>query len=537
MRLEGTGLRVRFDDRLLTVLNQPAGDRHDVAVRWRQLVDLVARAGPNSASAVVADALAAIRSDAGQVEDRLRAAAARAVAAFPLPLGLLEYFASDSLAVSAPVLAAARLEPAQWTGLLDRADEETRRFVLTLHPEISSAPRAELTEELIEAAEPKERSEVSPAPAQKASPTGPSLSDVVARIERRRRNRAGQQAVASGGPGAPPMGSTRLFRWECGPSGEIAWVEGAPRGPLIGRSIARAQEQEGDRVSEEIARAFAMRAPFRDASLKVAGEGPVAGEWKVSGVPAFEAADGRFAGYRGIALREAPEPEANPDLLVQSLPDPDSLRELVHEIKTPLNAIIGFAEIIDGQFLGPADRGYRQRAGDIVAQARLLLGAIDDLDFAAKVHASDAATTRRVDLAELLSSASSSLKELAAARGVELDFARLRQSAVASVEPELADRLLYRLAAALIGRAQARDRLRISLDRVNDHWRLSISRPPALRGSGASLLTDTDAAGDDADAAVALQLRLVRGLARVAGGDLGVAATTFALLLPASRSA
>jgi hypothetical protein len=35
---------VRFDDRLLTVLNQPAGDRHDVAIRWRQLVDLVARA-------------------------------------------------------------------------------------------------------------------------------------------------------------------------------------------------------------------------------------------------------------------------------------------------------------------------------------------------------------------------------------------------------------------------------------------------------------------------------------------------------------
>ena len=48
---------MRFDDRLLTVLNQPAGDRHDAAVRWRQLVDLVARAGPNSASPVVAEAL------------------------------------------------------------------------------------------------------------------------------------------------------------------------------------------------------------------------------------------------------------------------------------------------------------------------------------------------------------------------------------------------------------------------------------------------------------------------------------------------
>src|SRR3569832_2177850 len=101
---------VRFDDRLMTVLNQPGEDRHDAAVRWRQLVDLVARAGSNSASPVVAEALNAIRIEAPKVEEALRAAAARAVAALPLPLGLLEYFASDSLAVSAPVLAAGTLD-------------------------------------------------------------------------------------------------------------------------------------------------------------------------------------------------------------------------------------------------------------------------------------------------------------------------------------------------------------------------------------------------------------------------------------------
>ena len=36
----------------------------------------------------------------------------------PLPLGLLEYFASDRLPVSAPILAAATLDPAQWRALL-----------------------------------------------------------------------------------------------------------------------------------------------------------------------------------------------------------------------------------------------------------------------------------------------------------------------------------------------------------------------------------------------------------------------------------
>ena len=68
---------MRFDDRLLTVLNQPAGDRHDVAIRWRQLVDLVARAGSNAASPTVAQALESIRSEAQSVDESLRAAAAR----------------------------------------------------------------------------------------------------------------------------------------------------------------------------------------------------------------------------------------------------------------------------------------------------------------------------------------------------------------------------------------------------------------------------------------------------------------------------
>ncbi|MBW0007997.1 MAG: hypothetical protein JO335_09830, partial [Sphingomonas sp.] len=120
---------MRFDDRLLTVLNQPAEDRHDAAVRWRQLVDLVARAGANSGSVVVEDALAAIREEAHRVEENTRAAAARAVAALPLPLGLLEYFATDSLAVSAPVLAAATLDEHQWRAVQSAADDETSRFI------------------------------------------------------------------------------------------------------------------------------------------------------------------------------------------------------------------------------------------------------------------------------------------------------------------------------------------------------------------------------------------------------------------------
>jgi hypothetical protein len=513
---------VRFDDRLLTVLNQPAGDRHDIAVRWRQLVDLVARAGTNASSAPVAQALDSIRADAPEVDESLRAAAARAVAALPLPLGLLEYFASDRLAVSAPVLAAATLDSAQWHAILRVADEESRRFIETLHPEIrAEEQRADFTETLVEPARPAEEPQPTPFPASAATP---SLHDVVERIERRRRSRAAMRRT--GVAASPAQRAPALFRWECGPGGEIAWVDGAPRGALIGRSIARSQNGEGDQVDADVVRAFALRAPFRDGTLTVAGEGLISGEWRISGVPAFEPADGRFAGYRGVALREQEEGaavEQGPEFLS----DPDSLRELVHEVKTPLNAIIGFAEIIEGQYLGPADRPYRERAQEIVREARLLLTAIDDLDFAAKVHSSTAGPQRRVNLGELVERVLPALRELGASRGVTLDGSRAGREAMAAIEPELADRLIFRMCTAVIEQARSGERLRLSVEASGERWRVSITRPARLAGlSEDQLLTG----GPDFEQA--FSLRLVRGLARIAGADMAAPRGALSLLFP-----
>lgn len=538
---------MRFDDRLLTVLKQPAEDRHDLAVRWRQLVDLVARAGSSVASPAVAQALESIRADGPRVDDNLRAAAARAVAALPLPLNLLEYFASDGLSVSAPVLAAATLNKQQWHIVLGGADDETRRFIETLHPELKAEHDLDHTEALVErAAEgrpapspsepplpetllpepPRREIAAEPAPRQSAS-SGPSLHDVVARIERRRRNRAAAQNAATAVP-ALSQGSPGLFRWECGPGGEIAWVDGAPRGALIGRSITRAMNGDLEGVEQEVVRAFMLRAPFRDAGLVVAGDGLVSGEWKISGVPAFDPADGRFRGYRGIALRDqAPAAAAPSEPAEDRLADPDSLRELVHEIKTPLNAIIGFAEIIEGQYLGPADRRYRERAMEIVQQAGLLLAAIDDLDFAAKVHSSGGGA-RRVAVGELVERMRPGLTELAAARGVMLEQSRRPAEASAAVEPQLADRLIFRMCSAMIAEAQPDERLRLTVDYAGDHCRVSITRPAKLAG-----LTDEQLFGGSREGPQqGFSLRLVRGLARIAGADVTCQRNALSLLFP-----
>lgn len=512
---------MRFDDRLLTVLNQPAEDRHDAAVRWRQLVDLVARGGVSSDSPAVSDALHAIREEAPNIDEPLRAAAARAVAALPLPIGLLEYFASDTLAVSAPVLAAANLEPDQWRAVSAAANDETTRFIATLHPELVDEPQVEAAARALldDRTRPVEPSSISTAY------TPPSLHDVVERIEQRRKMRAG----FSGAPARPVVpDSPALFRWECGPGGEIAWVEGAPRGALIGRSIAKVVESDGDRVDQGVVRAFAMRAPFRDAMLTVASAGSVSGDWKISGVPAFEPADGRFAGYRGVALRDTAPPETPAAPAYELLADPDSLRELVHEIKTPLNAIIGFAEIIEGQYLGPADRSYRDRAHEIVMQARLLLTAVDDLDFAAKVHSATAGAPARIDLARLVERESGELREIGQRSRVDLDIVRARFDVPAKAQPELVDRLLIRLFGALVEIARAGERIQLSTELTGDSARIVISRPSDLHGISDAVLFDGAPNGRRGT----FTLRLVRGLARIAGGDLIGTRDSFALTFP-----
>ena len=545
---------MRFDDRLLTVLNQPAGDRHDVAVRWRQLVDLVARAGTNAASPTVVEALETIRTDAPQVDETLRAAAARSIAYLPLPFGLLEYFASGELSVSAPVLAAATLDAGQWQSMLRVADEETRHFIETLHPEIRGHASVELTETMIEPApEPDQltgvpanetvedaiesaesiddliqrmsalKQAVEQAPPGPAAPAArdsvqqaPSLHEVVQRIEGRRRNRARK----IGGLAAVSSAPSTLFRWECGAGGEIAWVDGVPRGALVGRSLAR--KQPGGDADQEVVRAFALRSPFRDASLIVGGDGAVSGSWKISGVPAFDPADGRFRGYRGIAIRE--QEDGAPEGFADGLPDPDSVRELVHEVKTPLNAIIGFAEIIEGQYLGPADRPYLDRAEEIVRQARLLLTAIDDVDFVAKAHSSADGLQGRTNLAELFQRILPALREIADARSVVLDFPRTVPTGATAIEPELADRLISRMCGSLIERAENEERLRIGIERAGERLRVSMALPRAL-----ATLSEEQLLGSGSDWQAGFSLRLVRRLARMAGAEMAASQGTVSI--------
>jgi hypothetical protein len=479
-------------------LEQPAAAGHDRAVRWRQLVELVARAPAEAEGELIEAALAAIRVDSKSVEERVRVATALSIASNPLPMELVAIFAADELSVAAPIVAAARLTASEWRHVSAAASEDCRAFIASMRAE-ESRPSAATGKSDTELAG--------------RSGAIPSISEVVARIERLRGSRQTSAPDGAGNAGEAP----RLFRWECNEAGEIDWVDGAPRGAIVGQSIA--QRSAGGGVDRSVERAFASRAPFHDRLLELPPDASAGGSWKISGIPTFDRATGRFAGYRGVAERSDDSFAAT---------DPTSVRELAHEIKTPLNAIIGFAEIIIGEYLGPADGAYRERANDIVAQARLLLSAIEDLDFAARIHSSNGSRHSRVHLGEVVERLVGRLRDSAAQRGVTLEASRTTADLTAATDAEIAERLIIRMCDAVIARASQGECLRLGVDKENSHCTVWISRPQSLAGASEEQLFGT---ADDA-MSEGFPLRLARGLAHSAGTQLRATTNAISLAFP-----
>jgi signal transduction histidine kinase len=373
---------------------------------------------------------------------------------------------------------------------------------------------------------------------------GSQIKELVARIEayRRQKDHGGVSPVAA--HAEPAEG----FRWETGTDGIILWVEGAPRGALVGQTIASIAAPGQFGVDGQAAGAFEKRAPFRDARFSVAGSGVASGDWRISGVPYFDPARGSFQGYRGTARRPrldevAQAPAAQDTGMFGARFPADSLRQLIHELRTPLNAIVGFAEMIEGQYMGPASASYRSRASDILGKAQGLLSAVDDLDTAARLE------TKRLDLAHTASDAVAMLGRLhesyariAVERGSSIDLRVGGDLPLAYVEEPAVERMFARLLAATIGLAHAGERISVEMAEEKLEGRtmlcLSVDRPQTIEGLAESDLLDPGYSPDgDWPGAPALglgfALRLVRNLAEAAGGALLISDEKVSLYLPA----
>jgi signal transduction histidine kinase len=542
---------VRFDDRIATVMALPAANPAALSAKWRQLVDLLAQRRDPGPSEEMERAYVFLREHREDVPFATRQEIAGSLAGRDISAGLILFFAQDHPAVAAPLLAGARLSEGHWLQLLPRLTPSARALLRNRRDlpagvphALSSFGRSDFalsgTVETLAAAPPPEPERQTP-----GLETGEAqIRELVARIEAFRKSRGESVREQE----AEPTASVESFRWETGIDGIILWVQGAPRSPLVGQSIASIAERGQFGVDGQAAGAFEKRAPFRDARFSVAGKGPASGDWRISGVPFFDPASGSFQGYRGSARRPRVDEVARTQpvreaggLFGTEVPA-ESLRQLIHELRTPLNAIVGFAEMIDGQYMGPAGANYRQRAGDIVDQATRLLSAVDDLDTAARIETSRFTLDESsVDAVALLCKLHDAYERVAAQRNTRIAIEIMRDLPPARVEQGAAERMFARMLAATIGLAQEGETIAATMN-LGELGRqkmlcLAIDRPQAIAGLDEAALLDPGYSPDgDWPGAPALglgfALRLVRNLAEAVGGALVIGETRFALYLP-----
>ena len=362
------------------------------------------------------------------------------------------------------------------------------------------------------------------------TPEGPfEIAEVVARIDAfwRDREESGPRPLR-----AAPRAED--FRFETDAQGIIRWVAGVSRAPIVGVSLDFQGAAEGSRVDGIASGAFRRRASFSTARMTIEGDSDASGDWLISAVPVFDPANGRFSGYRGTARRPRVDERAEPVRAPSGVPA-DSLRQLVHELRTPTNAIAGFAEMIETQMLGPVADPYRDRAHVIRTQARELLGAIDDLDLAARIDS--AALTlvpSQVHLRPLISGIADDLSQLAELRGSIISLPV--DDLVVDGDRRAVERLLARLMATLVSASGAGERIGVQLALENDgKVAITIDRPKALADyPGDSVLGIDDEREDATLLGTGFALRLARNLARELGGSLVIAPESLTLRLPAS---
>lgn len=203
--------------------------------------------------------------------------------------------------------------------------------------------------------------------------------------------------------------------WETDQALRIAQVSsgfraavGRPEQSVEGLSLielAAADRAEDRELAEALGDVLGSRRAFRHVPIIVADAAGKRLRFLVNGLPYYDPASGRYAGYRGTAVRApasvalgSEESETNRRLLnlletalsrkdeleigqleAAAKSDWSKLGALAHELRTPLNAILGFAEIIRDQRFGENLDRYRQYAGLIHDSGHHLLDVVQDL--------------------------------------------------------------------------------------------------------------------------------------------------------------
>lgn len=574
-----------FDDRLATVLRQRATGEAGLRTQYRQLLDLlgkdrVHRAGPQHQSLVAA---AWLRMDAlaEAIPAPERAAMIREPGWRFRSADLAAHLADQEPDIAIAALSRADLTVEDWTALIPRLPVRARGFLrlrrdlpvdveallarLGVHdrglppPEGAAQAGVEAEAEAPQEPAPRRdppaprpprlaprRRETAPAPAPAADrdETGRSeISALVERIAQFRRERSENAAEADLSPRLPlgelpdlPERPIASFGFAADAAGRIEWATPEVAPMVIGTRLVAPRAADGT-PADSIGRAFARRQPITGVPFVLEGASAIAGEWTLDAQPGFSI-EGHFTGYVGRFRRalgdaaQPPAPEAR---------EADRIRQLLHELRTPVTAVQGYAEVIQQQLFGPAPHEYRALAAAIAADAAHILAGFEELDRLARLETGAMGIEPgEADLAALVQRICDQLAPVLSTREAGIALAAApHASLLVPCDGEDAEALLWRLLASIAAACGPGEKLAAQLLPVLHQGgalaRLACTLPAELAREDDIFSATVRPSGGTINAGLfgaGFAFRLARAEARAAGGALVREGDALVLTLP-----
>lgn len=301
-----------------------------------------------------------------------------------------------------------------------------------------------------------------------------------------------------------------------------------PPGMLIGARVFCADQDAPVHCSTAMAQAFRQRQPICAGQLHIEGAPVISGQWQADGTPLFAADGGRFTGYllrlrRPLAAVASSEPPA----AAHKSNEADRMRQLLHELRTPINAIQGFAEMIQSQALGTTPHQYRAMAASIAADAAQILAGFEEVERLVKLEC-HALTLEpgEADASAVIARLVEQFTPVLAARNVRLSLNLTGDPLPVAMAAEELERAVWRVLSVIAASVAPGERLTISLQPDAAQALLLLSLPAALYRLDDATLFAPDAsstAGSFAASAMlgnGFALRLARAEFSAAGGAL-----------------
>lgn len=554
------------DDRLATVLRTQATGQAAARTQYRQLLDILDRLDVPDAEDLPESAINRIDSLRRWLGESERAAIVEA-ARLRSP-AMVAHLAGVSSRIAAATMRGARLSEQDWLSLIPRLPVAARGFLRhrrDLGPEVDRLlarfgigdavlplPEDFVVEQV--AAErpiPARQAPRPPVPLAPAPDPREGIGAIVRRIEafRRQREHAPETEDLPGEaphlpfPGEFSAAPLTTVDITCDADGAIVAASGQAAPMLVGHRPFTNDPDAPARCDTDSLRAVRERRPVTGGRLELEGAPAIAGAWRIDALPCFSQQGGRFTGWQARLRRPPPRPNAStPQEAARAANDDerdsgDRLRQMLHELRTPINAIQGFAELIHQQVMGPVSNQYRSYAAHIAGDAARMLAGFEEVDRLVKLETGRLAGEQgEADAGAVVRRVLDQVRPQFELRKVRLRETLTDEPVIVPLPDPDMEELVWRLLSVIAATAGPGERLALDLASDGEAMHLSFTLPATLAARDDTQLFAPAVRGSEGTPSSLLgngfSLRLAAAEARSVGGRLLRSANLVTLRLP-----